>query len=279
MIDTPQTKVTVSPAESWSIDTQFSSRAVPIAQRVARIAGSKDLPNCRVTVQNDTSRKHQGLGSGTQLSLSIAEGLCQFANLDVSQEQLAVQIADRGKRSAVGVHGYFQGGLIHEEPTDGRSLNPVVNRIPLPPQWRVAFYLPPTPNDPVSGTIESDMFAKLPDADERHICELQNCLSQNLIPSASRGDFEGFTTAVTTYNRLSGMLFAEVQGGAYNGENVTTLVKKLQQHGAVGVGQSSWGPGVFAWFESAASLTDFHLDIDSELRPSFVASVMNQGRH
>ena len=36
----------------------------------------------------------------------------------------------------------------------------------------------------------------------------------------------------------------------YNGADVTALINWLIRQGVMKVGQSSWGPGVFAWFES-----------------------------
>ena len=61
-------------------------------------------------------------------------------------------------------------------------------------------------------------------------------------------DFESFAAALHDYNRRSGELFAAVQAGPYNGAAVTDLVANLLARGARGVGQSSWGPTVFAWF-------------------------------
>ncbi|MEP3830402.1 MAG: beta-ribofuranosylaminobenzene 5'-phosphate synthase, partial [Rhodopirellula bahusiensis] len=65
-----------------------------------------------------------------------------------------------------------------------------------------------------------------------------------------RSDFNVFADALTRYNRSSGELFASVQGGPYNGEATADLIERMIASGHRGVGQSSWGPGVFTWFDS-----------------------------
>lgn len=68
--------------------------------------------------------------------------------------------------------------------------------------------------------------------------------------AGKEGHFGAFASAVQQYNYESGMLFQAVQGGPYNGSGVSDLISELIDRGVQGVGQSSWGPGVFAWFES-----------------------------
>jgi predicted sugar kinase len=41
-------------------------------------------------------------------------------------------------------------------------------------------------------------------------------------------------------------VFAPVQGGTYAGPRVAALVEFIRAQGIAGVGQSSWGPAVFA---------------------------------
>jgi predicted sugar kinase len=109
----------------------------------------------------------------------------------------------------------------------------------------------------ISGDSEKDYFAKLgndsPDLVERLRCIIQ----QQLMPAAVAADFAAFGCAVAAYNESSGQLFRNVQGGAFNGKHVTNLIAQLRANGLTGIGQSSWGPGVFAWFESSQSLDSF----------------------
>jgi beta-RFAP synthase len=221
---------------------------------------------------------HSGLGSGTQLALAVAESLCRFVDHPCDQVDLARRIARRGDRSAVGIHGYFAGGLIYEAGQPGCPLNPVRRRVEVPGQWRVALYRPSEPFAAISGEREREQFSRLTDTRCDFRDELQSIAESEIVPAARAGDFKRFAEAVSTYNHRSGLLFASVQGGAYNGKTVADLVHSLADLGAVGVGQSSWGPSVFAWFASPEQADEFIRRLPPRFPRPLVARPLNQGR-
>jgi predicted sugar kinase len=55
-----------------------------------------------------------------------------------------------------------------------------------------------------------------------------------------------FGDAVHEFNRRAGEPFAAAQGGAYASPAIAELIVELRALGIRGVGQSSWGPTVFA---------------------------------
>ena len=268
IIDQPATQVEVSESGEFQCnDNQQADRIRKIAESISRIAGLSELPPCKVTVTARPS-SHCGLGSGTQLSLAIAEALCQFIALDASKDSIAIEIADRGKRSAIGVHGYFHGGLIYEDSSIGTAvakLNPICQRVALPESWSVVIVRPTEETSSVSGDFEREKFATLQSPSEKQIEELRSCVSERMMPAAQGQDFSAFAEAVQVYNHASGMLFDSVQGGPYNGQAVANLVNSLIDSGAQGVGQSSWGPGVFCWFESRLAASEFVNSLTSDV--------------
>ncbi|QEF96910.1 homoserine kinase [Stieleria maiorica] len=283
MIDQPATIVELSPADQWNVRRGDAQRIGRIAERFSRFIGQATLPAVAVDVIN-AAPPHRGFGSGTQLSLAIADGLRQFTGLAMSHETLAVQIADRGKRSAVGVHGFFGGGMIFETgDDDGGALNPIRQRIELPPSWRLVTLSPSNMTQTVHGKQESDHFAKLQsgsseDSDHCHRELLRGLINDDILPAARAGNFTDFARAIESYNYTSGMMFAATQGGPYNGRWVTELVASLQSAGAIGVGQSSWGPGVFVWCEdesAAARLADQFADPSIDIQ---IARIKDSGR-
>jgi len=250
MIDRPVTEVVAVTAEQFDYRGPQLARVRTIAERIARFAGlGEQLPACRIEIAR-SAPTHHGLGSGTQLSMAVAEGICRNLGIRVDSEMLATALAARGKRSAVGVHGYFQGGLIFEASSRPGPLNKIQRRVELPGQWCVAILCPTTQDEAVHGVEEAERFAQLAPADPNLKRELMRIACEDLIPSAAAGDFETWSLAIHHYNRSSGMLFAPIQGGPYNGTNVDALIQWLMDRGVTGVGQSSWGPSVFAWFES-----------------------------
>jgi predicted sugar kinase len=67
-----------------------------------------------------------------------------------------------------------------------------------------------------------------------------------IIRAAANADFERFSDALFRYGCLAGKCFASVQGGAFCSQQTAELIAWLRQYGVAGVGQSSWGPTVFA---------------------------------
>ena len=277
MIDTPVTEVVIRTAETFRSPTEHASLVESIARQIADDHTMDDLPRCCITIVNSAPR-HCGLGSGTQLSMAVAEGITTFQGISASTTDIACRYGHRGRRSAVGSHGYFQGGMICETPTEDAALNPILARVQLPATWRVVLFRPDTQVSHVTGDDEAKRFAELLPATVGQSRRLRSMITEQIIPAAERQDFGNFTDAVQSYNRLSGQLFAAVQGGPYHGPEVTKFVQFLIDQGASGVGQSSWGPGVFAWFPSESDWNAFAARLPKTRHRPIVASVRNQGR-
>lgn len=256
MIDQPQTVVRVSAAAVFEPGTVQPQRVAAIARRLRQhhlgrqIRG--ELPPCRVEVEA-VAPPHSGLGSGTQLALATALGLATHFGLALSRRQLVETLAERGRRSAIGSFGFFEGGLIAEDGQAG-DYQAAGNwrRVEPPPAWRVVLARPQGWGSPVSGEAETEAFAALQPAPRRLREQLQR-LGSDLVAAVAQADFDAFTAALTPFNRTSGELFASQQGGCYNGAAVTRLVHQIAAAGGQGYGQSSWGPSVFAFCRSAAA--------------------------
>lgn len=249
-----------------------------IARVQARIPVSQRVP-IRVCV-HERPLPHSGLGTGTQLALAASEAIAICYGLDLPETELAVEIAQRGKRSAVGIHGYFNGGFLVERIPHQvtPSINPMERRWELPTNWRVALFRPVEQQPEVCGQRESHLFAKLPEPSTAARAKLEAVLEQTLIPSADRGDFEGLSEAIYQYNQLSGSFFASIQGGSYNGQAIEQFVRHLRRQGVRGVGQSSWGPTVFAFSESESSISQQIAELPPGWECYAVATPQNTGR-
>jgi beta-RFAP synthase len=254
MIDGPPTLVRVRAASSFQCDQQHRDRIAAIVDRWQQMTDADSPPSVSIEVVR-AAPSHHGLGSGTQLSLAIAFALLKQTTGSPSPDQV-LRLANRGRRSAVGSHGFFEPGLIveglHRERVTGAQLNPVDHRLLLPESWRVGVVLMDEVSamETISGEEEQQQFDALNPASPEVRSRLTRILTDDLIPAIEQKDFASFSESVTRYNRSSGELFAPVQGGPYNGAATTQLIEQLIANGLQGVGQSSWGPGVFTWFES-----------------------------
>ncbi len=70
-----------------------------------------------------------------------------------------------------------------------------------------------------------------------------------LLPALAQDDFCAFGEALYDFNARVGEVFAPVQGGRYASPRSAEIVAFVRQQRIRGVGQSSWGPTVFALTE------------------------------
>lgn len=244
MVVHPRVRLRIEPAEVLDIRGPQAPRVQSYVASWAAYHG-RPLPACRITVQ-EAIPPHTGLGSGTQLGLAVAAGLSALFQVAVpSLGQLAASVG-RAQRSAVGTYGFALGGLIVEQGKQpGEGLSPLAYRIELPSAWRFVL-VRPLGVEGWAGSPEREAFERLPPVPPEITEALMARVRQELVPAALREDFETFAEGLYAYGRQAGMCFAPLQGGPFNGPVVTELVERLRRLGVRGVGQSSWGPTVFA---------------------------------
>jgi predicted sugar kinase len=80
---------------------------------------------------------------------------------------------------------------------------------------------------------------------------LRTLAYDTIVPAVRDEDFDTFAVSIFDFNRLAGEPFHDDQGGPYAGAEVACVIDELMEMGAVGVGQSSWGPTVFAMCRDA----------------------------
>lgn len=199
--------------------------------------------------------EHIGLGVGTALGMAVAGVF--FPEVLVFRQQSAVdelaRRVRRGRRSGIGTHGFRQGGFIaddgkvadHELPELGVRLN-------FPSAWRVVLARPPV--QPIwYGDREHAVFGRPRPADMALALtdRLRSLAYDTVVRAVRNAEFDTFAASIQEFNRLAGEPFHDDQGGPYAGAEVACVIDELIEMGAVGVGQSSWGPTVFAFCRDA----------------------------
>jgi beta-ribofuranosylaminobenzene 5'-phosphate synthase len=189
---------------------------------------------------------HTGLGSGTQLGLSVARALAELYDIRADARSLAAA-AGRGKRSAIGTYAFEGGGFIVEggrrPGQDGTA--PLLARYPMPAAWRYIVAIPDGPPG-LSGDAEADAFRQLPPPDVREVERVAHLVLMRLLPSLVESDLESFGAALSEIQRITGGWFAPGQGGVFAPGPTGMLVEAFGRAGAPGIGQSSWGPTAYA---------------------------------
>jgi beta-RFAP synthase len=244
MVDTPGVKLQISAADELAVSGPSAAVVRQYAEAVAQAEWVGRRPRCRIDVLSVVS-PHVGLGSGTQLALAVAAGLNALYDRGVlTASELARSVA-RGRRSAVGLYGFLHGGLIAEAgKLADEDLSPLVARLPLPPEWRFLFVT--AGGEGLSGEAERQAFSRVPPVPLELTARMASDVLLGLLPAAAEHRFEEFSEALFRFGREAGHSFASLQGGTYASRDVVRIVTRLRELGVVGVGQSSWGPTVFA---------------------------------
>jgi len=247
-VNGPKTSITISAAPQMRVTGPERERVVSHVETLRRALGLAGAYDVRI---NEVVPAHVGLGSGTQLALAVAAALRRLHGLPLDVARDAVRLG-RGARSGVGIGVFERGGLV----VDGgrgttRTAAPIVSRMAFPESWRIVLVLDPH-RQGVHGPDERDIFSRLPsfsDRDAGHLCRL---VLMQALPALAESDIAAFGSAIKDIQGCIGDYFAPLQGGSrFSSPDVAAALDLLEREGAVGIGQSSWGPTGFAFAPSA----------------------------
>jgi beta-ribofuranosylaminobenzene 5'-phosphate synthase len=190
---------------------------------------------------------HAGLGSGTQLALATARALAMLYDRPLDAAALA-EATGRGRRSAIGTWAFEQGGFLLEggRRVDGDAPAPLLLRRPMPADWRCVIAIPQVPQG-LSGSTEEQAFRDLPPPSEALVARIAHVVLMGVLPALVEADLPAFGRGITEVQRLVGEMFAPVQGDRFAHGPLAELVEALLAEGALGAGQSSWGPAVYGF--------------------------------
>jgi beta-ribofuranosylaminobenzene 5'-phosphate synthase len=224
-----------------------AERAIAAAKKFARATGRA----CPAAIHiEQTIPGHAGLGSGTQMGLAVGVGLARLYGLELGARDIA-PIIERGARSGIGIAVFEQGGLVVDGGRGERTvIPPVLSRLEMPEAWRFILILDER-DQGLHGAAEIEAFCALPAFPAEEAARLCHWLLMRGLPAVAEGDLENFGAVIAELQRSVGDHFAPAQGGRFTSENVRETLDYLASRGAVGIGQSSWGPTGFCLVENA----------------------------
>ncbi len=203
---------------------------------------------------------HTGLGSGTQLSLGIAQALCKLHGLNYSHEEMAF-LVERGGTSGIGISAFSQGGFIVD---GGHSLRektsflpssaskgvkppPVIARYDFP-DWDILITIPKCRH--ISGEEEVRLFQTLCPISLDDVKSIAHIVLLKMMPAIVQKDLISFSEAIDDIQTI-GWKRVEI-------ENQDPVIREtmdfLRNNGGYGVGLSSWGPAIFCFGENLRPL-------------------------
>jgi beta-RFAP synthase len=246
MIDKPGIVVNVVPSTAWSATGPSAERALAYAH--AFLCNSPELEQrpFELCVER-CPPEHVGLGTGTQLGLAVAKALAAALRRPDWDACFLARRIGRGQRSGIGVHGFEHGGFLVDGGKGAATfVAPLIARHDFPSDWGILLVVPNNMHG-VHGASELEAFASLAQNDTSYetdaLCRLALL---GMLPALVERDLPAFSEALYEFNRRVGETFKPWQGGTYRHPLLAEVVHFLRRNGVPGVGQSSWGPAVFA---------------------------------
>jgi beta-RFAP synthase len=247
-LDAPATRLSLRRAATASVTGAEAARA---AKYLARLQADLGIPGAHALDIEQAIPAHAGLGSGTQLALAVAAALRALHGLAPAPREDAIRLG-RGGRSGIGIGLFAHGGAV----ADGGAIAgsgvapPLLARLPVPAAWRVLLLLDRAAQG-LSGAAERAAFAGLPPMAPGVAGALCRLVLMGALPALAEADLPGFGAAIGRMQDILGDYFAPAQGGRCASPAVGAALAQLTAAGAVGIGQSSWGPTGFAFAADA----------------------------
>jgi beta-ribofuranosylaminobenzene 5'-phosphate synthase len=254
-IEAPRTVVEAADADELEVNGLEVNDARIYAQRVLE---AFNLKGAKVTVKTAAPR-NAGFGSTTQLCLAVGRAVTKAHDLDVPLIKLVRALR---RTSTGGIYPFQMGGLVvaggfsvkpgervlmRDEPL----IPPLIFRADFPEDWRFVIVRPlEAPKSP-DKEVEEDAFRALREG--KVPAELIHkgyfVLAAKLLPALLERDAVAFGKALTEIQMTVGRIYQPVQESIFNPAS-QWLIPILNRSGALGIGQSSWGPSVYAFTDN-----------------------------
>ncbi|WP_224333987.1 beta-ribofuranosylaminobenzene 5'-phosphate synthase family protein [Haloprofundus halobius] len=256
-LDTPELVVDVVADDGVTVDlhVEVDAQAETVREYATRATELLGVSGAHVRVESSLPR-HMGLGSGTQLALSVFAGVAGAYDRAPRVRENAPALG-RGGRSGVGVATFESGGFVldaghptarftADRPADGEwNVPAVAAQHKIPDDWRFLVVLPDAEPGKSDADEDASMRAAVERADPALADRISGAVVREVLPAVAADAPERFGEAVAEIGRLNGAWYADEQGGVYR-PPVGELVASLSDAPAVyGAGQSSWGPAVY----------------------------------
>jgi beta-RFAP synthase len=280
-IDKPSFVIKAKEAPSIEVNGSRANRVKEYAETILVRSGISG--GASIEVLSDI-QEHSGFGSGTQLALAVGSALSEIYNLSLKTEEIALKM-NRSRRSGIGTYAFKHGGFIVDgghKVTGGLGIPPLLFRADVPESWRFVIGVPEIPIN-TSGSIETYAFKKLEPPQATLIGEISRTILMQMIPAIIEEDIVSFGKAMTSVDYRFGEFWLEIQGGRFTHPIIEDGIGFLAENGALGVGQSSWGPAFYGLSEGETEARNICVDLERYLNEggrkgrAFVARPDNRG--
>ena len=200
-------------------------------------------PNFFLNIEK-LSPQHIGLGSGTQLALSIGTAVSNLNNLNLNIEKIG-KILNRSYRSEVGLINFKYGGFLIDLKIKNKFFTNI-DKVFFPEDWKIILIK--DLKQGLHGKNEIDAFKKTKKFPKINNIRLTDLVLLKIYPSLIENNFNEFSKTITKLQNIMGNYFNVLQGGRFSSPAVSSVLSFLEKENILGYGQTSWGPSGFAFF-------------------------------
>ena len=201
---------------------------------------------------NDVIPGGMGLGAESQLALSVISGLAANHGIDMSTaEAAAVSRLDRHD-DGIGAEAFDDGGFIVS--AGGGGLPFTVFRSKFPQSWKIILVSPPEGASAESCDCDT-VSGRVADLAPGAGAEMSRIVLLKLLPWLMKEDLSAFGDALDRMRAVAEAEYAPSPAEFYSWPAAMDIISKMRELGAVGAGQSGWGPSLYSFAdgEGAAS--------------------------
>ncbi len=288
----PSLKMEVSAVDEEVKEKENPKEVVPVLERIRSRIEPGLRGNYRVRILKPLP-PHVGLGSQTQLSLSVAKALSVLENRSYSVVELA-KLVGRGGTSGIGTAAFDKGGFIldgghvfrkgeaeskiekgmRNKETKTSFLPSSASRVPPPPilfqhalpeNWFFVLAIPEVKRG-AHGPEEVEIFKRYCPIESEEVEKICRIMLMRTLPAVLEKDIDAFAASLTMLQKV-GFKKIEVE---LQQDIIKELFNFFKVH-ALGYGMSSFGPATYAIIEGEkrakelAALTTEFLD-EKEIR-------------
>jgi beta-ribofuranosylaminobenzene 5'-phosphate synthase len=270
---TPSTVVEVRKGEGYPGELDYLIKMLPFRKGFS-VSVKRRIP------------AHVGLGSETQLRLSVAAALHEFFGRKWNIEKLA-RMVHRGGTSGIGVGAFRNGGFILDGghyfgcgqekdsflPSRASKAMPAPIIASLPfPNWDIVLAIPDAGKG-LSGESEKAFFEMHCPIPEREVEKISRIVLAQMLPAVVLHDIRMFGTGIDAVKRL-GFKSREIE---IQPDVVHNLIHDFEKVG-YGVSVSSFGPTVFAFSDNREKTEEMKKIFHQNYKGTFIKTkAQNRG--
>ncbi len=261
----PFLKIEVSAVDKETEQRANTEEIVTILERLKERTQPALRGNYRVKILKELP-SHVGLGSRTQLSLSVAKAIAVLENRNYHALDLA-KLVSRGGTSGIGTAAFENGGFIldgghlfrlesadstevHENEVQKTSFlpssaakfppPPVLFQQPLPEDWFFVVAIPEVKRG-AHDLEEIGIFKRYCPVEREEVAKICRIVLMRILPSVLENDIHTFAESLTMLQRIG---FKRIETELQH-DIVKELFRFFDAH-ALGYGMSSFGPATYA---------------------------------